>query len=298
MVAGVVHLVAPRAKIMPLRAFTADGTANVSDIVRAIYYAVDHGARVINMSFSATAASPEIAHAISVATSQGVICVAAAGNAAEEALVYPAALRNVLGVGSTSSTNPPTRSGFSNYGDGLVSLGAPGEGVITTYPGGGYASAWGTSFSAPLISGAAALMLQADSSLTQARMDSLLGNADAMVTGMGKGRLNLDTAFRTLTRSAAPPAIVLTSPSGGVSGTVVVAASPSTNSTIAGVTFLLDGAPLAAEDTTAPYEFTWDTEKVTNGTHSLSAVLRDSAGHLTTSPPVNVTVKNDTTIGL
>ena len=105
------------------------------DVVRAIHYAVDHGARVINMSFSATAASPEIAHAINVATSRGVICVASAGNLGQEVLVYPGALRNVLGVGSTTTTNPPTRSAFSNYGDALVSLGAPGEGVITTYPG-------------------------------------------------------------------------------------------------------------------------------------------------------------------
>jgi subtilisin family serine protease len=52
MVAGLVHLVAPTAKIMPLKVFKADGTSNVFDVVRAIRYAVDHGARVINMSFS------------------------------------------------------------------------------------------------------------------------------------------------------------------------------------------------------------------------------------------------------
>ncbi len=156
MVAGLVHLVAPTAKIMPLKAFKADGSSNVFDVVRAINYAVEHGARVINMSFSATAASPEIAHAINIATSRGVVCVASAGNLGQETLVYPGALRNVLGVGSTTTGNPPTRSVFSNYGDALVSLGAPGEGVITTYPGGGYAGAWGTSFSAPLTAGAAA----------------------------------------------------------------------------------------------------------------------------------------------
>jgi len=54
MVAGLVHLVAPTARIMPLKAFSADGTSNVFDVVRAIYFAVDHGARVINMSFSST----------------------------------------------------------------------------------------------------------------------------------------------------------------------------------------------------------------------------------------------------
>ena len=187
MVAGLVHLVAPTAKIMPLKAFRADGTSTVFDVVRAIHYAVEHGARVINMSFSATAISPEIAHAINVATSMGVICVASAGNLGQELLVYPAALRNVLSVASTTSTTPAARSSFSNYGAALVSLGAPGEGVITSYPGGNYAGAWGTSFSAPLAAGAAALLLQADPTLDQAKADVLLGNADRIDAGTGQG---------------------------------------------------------------------------------------------------------------
>ena len=140
MVAGLVHLVAPSARIMPLKAFTADGTSNVFDVVRAIYFAVDHGARVINMSFSSTAVSPELTHAINYATEHGVICVASAGNLGQETVVYPGGLRNVIGVGSTSSTAPATRSEFSNYGDALVSIGAPGEAVITTYPGAHFAA--------------------------------------------------------------------------------------------------------------------------------------------------------------
>ena len=199
------------------------------------------------MSFSATAVSPEIAHAINIATSSGVICVASAGNSAKEVLVYPGALRNVLGVGSTTAANPPTRSWFSNFGDALVSLGAPGEGVITTYPGGGYAAASGTSFSAPLTSGAAALLVQLDPTVNQAKADSLLGNADRMEAGMGKGRLNLDVAVRTLP-DAAPPAVAMSSPVGGVLfGSVLVSASASDNVGVAGVKFLLDGSPLGAE---------------------------------------------------
>ena len=80
MVAGLVHLVAPTAKIMPLKAFRADGTSRVLDIVRAVYYAADHGATVINMSFSLSGSSPELAEALEYATSRKVICVASAGN--------------------------------------------------------------------------------------------------------------------------------------------------------------------------------------------------------------------------
>ncbi len=162
MVAGLVHLVAPGAKIMPLKAFNADGTSRIFDIVRAIYYAVDHGARVINMSFSTLTWSPEVTHAINVATSQGVICVSSAGNFGQEIIVYPAGQRNVVAVGSTNASSPAARSSFSNYGDALVSIGAPGAGIITTFPGGHYAGAWGTSFSTPLAAGAAALLVQID----------------------------------------------------------------------------------------------------------------------------------------
>ena len=65
MVAGIVHLVAPQAKIMPLKSFSSAGTGYDSDILRAVYYAVKNGAKVLNMSFSYTNSSQELANAIS-----------------------------------------------------------------------------------------------------------------------------------------------------------------------------------------------------------------------------------------
>src|SRR5205807_8360965 len=102
MVAGIINLVAPTAQIMPLKAFEADGTAHLFDIRHAIYYAVDHGAKVINMSFSTEQRSAELKRAISYAASRGVVCVSAAGNNGSRQRVYPAAFDNVLGVGSIS----------------------------------------------------------------------------------------------------------------------------------------------------------------------------------------------------
>ena len=206
MVAGVVRLVAPTAKIMPLKAFSADGTSRTFDIVRAIYYAVDHGARVINLSFSAAGVSTEIARAINYATDRGVVCVASVGNLGQEVVVYPGGFRNVIGVASTNSATPPVRSSFSNYGDALVSLAAPGEGIITTYPGGAYAGAWGTSFSTPIVAGAAALLLQIDPTLNFQKANDQFAKAIAMQAGMGKGRLNLFEAARTLPDAIAPTA--------------------------------------------------------------------------------------------
>jgi len=157
MTAGIIHLVAPQAKIMPLKAFQANGTGYNSDILRAIYYAIGHGAKVINMSFNYTSYSKELANAVNYAVANGSVCVAAAGNSGEQATVYPAALKGVVDVASTSDTDGA--STFSNYGAPPVWLSAPGEGVMTTYPFGTYAAGWGTSFSAPLVSGAAALLV-------------------------------------------------------------------------------------------------------------------------------------------
>ncbi len=155
MVAGLIHRVAPQAKLMPLKAFDGNGNASLYDIVRAIYYATDNGANVINMSFSVEAFSPELMRAINYAARKGVTSVASAGNHGEEKLVFPAALGNTLGVASTASND--LLSSFSNFGSDLVTVAAPGEEVITTYPGGGWAMVSGTSFSAPWVSGAVAL---------------------------------------------------------------------------------------------------------------------------------------------
>ena len=155
MVAGVIHRVAPEASLMPLKAFDGWGNANIYDIVRAIYYAVDNGANVINMSFSMKTFSPELMRAINYAARKGVACVASAGNEGEETLVFPAALGNTIGVASTAVND--VISSFSNYGSDLVTVAAPGEDIVTAYPGGGWALASGTSFSAPWISGAVAL---------------------------------------------------------------------------------------------------------------------------------------------
>ncbi len=165
MVAGLIHLVAPTARIMPLKAFHADGTADLSDIVRAIYYAVDNGARVINMSFSSRTASTTLAAAVQYAWSHNVICVASGGNDGHEGVVvHPAADKGTLGVGST--TDLDQRSAFSNYDSPSVRMAAPGEALVTAYPGNHYAGVWGTSFSTALTSGAAALLLQVAPQIT------------------------------------------------------------------------------------------------------------------------------------
>jgi subtilisin family serine protease len=193
MTAGVVHLVAPQAKIMPLKAFAANGTGYNSDILRAIYHAVKNGAKVMNMSFDYTSYSPELAAAIKYANSKGVVSVASAGNDGQRKAVYPGALPGVVDVASTS--NQDIQSTFTNYGAPPVWLAAPGEGVMTTYPWGTYAAGWGTSFSTPFTAGAAAVMLGVNGGCTSSKVPMSLANADFIANPqLGFGRLNISRA--------------------------------------------------------------------------------------------------------
>jgi subtilisin family serine protease len=195
MVAGIVHLVAPKAMIMPLKAFRVDGTGYTSDVLRAIYRGVQNNAKVINMSFSFSAYSQEMSQAVSHASRNGVICVASVGNDGKKTMVYPAGFGDrVMGVASTS--NSDTRSLFSNYGSGLVWVAAPGEGIITTYPYGTYAAAWGTSFSAPFVSGAAALLADVKASCSESQASAAVANAKWISYDLGNGRLDLYKAVQ------------------------------------------------------------------------------------------------------
>jgi subtilisin family serine protease len=172
MTSGIVHLVAPQAKIMPLKAFTASGSGYASDVMRAIYYAAKNGAKVLNMSFEFTTYSPELNNAVQYASKNGVISVASAGNDGQQENVYPAALANVIDVASTS--NQDTQSVFTNFGAPPVWLAAPGEGIMTTYPWGSYAAGWGTSFSAPFVAGTAALMVGINNSCAESQTANAL----------------------------------------------------------------------------------------------------------------------------
>ena len=193
MVAGIIHLVAPTAQIMPLKAFKVDGTSNLFDIMRAIYFAVDHGAKVINMSFSMANSSPELTRVINYATGHGLICVSSAGNTGKETLVFPAGYRNVMGVASTS--NLDVRSTFSNFGHSLTFMTAPGEGIITTYPGKHYAAGWGTSFSTPFVAGTVALLVQTQLAITPAQAFRVLAHAKPLSGDLGWGRLDVYLAL-------------------------------------------------------------------------------------------------------
>jgi subtilisin family serine protease len=201
MTTGLVHLVAPKAKILPLKAFTSNGQGYVSNIVAALYFAVQNHANVVNMSFDVSSPSPALSQAISYANQAGLVLVAAAGNESTSAPVYPAALNSsVMGIAST--TDYDTRSTFSNYGSVDVWIAAPGEYVISTFPGGTYAASSGTSFSSPLVAGSADLLLSAKPSLNQASAASAFSHAIRLTPDLNHGRLDVYQALSAWVNSS------------------------------------------------------------------------------------------------
>jgi subtilisin family serine protease len=198
MTAGIVHMVAPTAQILPLKAFSSDGTGYLSNIVRAVYFAGSQGSKVVSMSFSFSNYSTEMDKAIRYVNSRGIISVASAGNDGQEVMVYPASLTNAMGVASTSDVD--TRSSFSNYGSQVVWVAAPGENIVSTYPYDIYASASGTSFSAPFVSGTAALLVNANPNVNQSTAAAAIAHAKYISADLNHGRLDTYLALGSLSK--------------------------------------------------------------------------------------------------
>ena len=155
------------ARLMPLKIMGADGNGSLSAAVAAVYYAADHGARVINASWTSPVRSQALADAIRYAGGLGAVFVAAAGNASADDDVnplYPAAepLTNIISVAAVGRSG--NLASFSNFGVTSVDIGAPGVGILSTLPG-GYGTLSGTSMATPMVSGVVALVLGQEPSL-------------------------------------------------------------------------------------------------------------------------------------
>nr|WP_269205003.1 S8 family serine peptidase [Motilibacter aurantiacus] len=156
---GVAGLV-PDARVMPVNVFGPDGLAWSSDIATGIVWAVDHGAKVLNLSLGSDSSAPVEEAAVRWALEQGAVVVAAMGNDGESGspTSYPAAYPGVLAVGATAPDD--SRASFSSTG-AHIGVAAPGDDVLSTYPGNRYAYLSGTSMATPYAAAAAALVLGA-----------------------------------------------------------------------------------------------------------------------------------------
>ena len=212
-VAGLVHLVSPNARILPIRALEEDGKGTAFGVARAIYRAIDLGADVINLSIGMLHGSRPIEKAIEDAVDAGIVVVAAAGNRGEpwvdaaldnsdECMSFPAADTGAIAVAAVDPSL--VKAAFSDYGPD-VDLSAPGVDLLSTDAQGGF-SAWsGTSFAAPLVAGGAALILEKYPCLSPDEVRGLLmqtaqpDNNPGLSGLMGDGVLDLDALTAALT---------------------------------------------------------------------------------------------------
>lgn len=146
--------IAPHVEIMPLRVLDAVGVGNYADVAEAIIYAVDNGAQIINLSLGGNNSSNVLNNAVQYAVERDVLVIAAAGNTASQAMLYPAAYADVVSVGAVNEMLLAAPFSSTNA---AIDLYAPGVGVYSTLANGNYAALNGTSFAAPYVTGIAAL---------------------------------------------------------------------------------------------------------------------------------------------
>jgi thermitase len=202
-VSGVAH----RVSIMGVKYYSDanSGPVNLKNTIRAINYAIDHGAKIINYSGGGPEFSEDEYLALKRAESKGVLVVSAAGNEHQntdltENRYFPAAYRlsNMISVAATDINNNLLAS--SNWGSQYVDVAAPGENIFSTLPGGRYGYMSGTSQATAFVSGMAALLLSQDSSLKPQQIkEIIMGSVDRFPQLAGKlvtgGRVNAYTAL-------------------------------------------------------------------------------------------------------
>jgi thermitase len=174
-VAGIILQVAPRVTILPIRVLDRDGSGDLDDVIAAIDWAVQKGAKIINLSLGSLSNTEALTSMVNYAASRNVLVVSSAGNEGKaNSLTFPARMARryglmdsgfgkIYGVGSTNSSS--VTSLFSNYSDNFSGV-TPGEAIATSYPNNQMVSATGTSFAAPLYSGALALALSENPSMS------------------------------------------------------------------------------------------------------------------------------------
>lgn len=197
--------VAPRAKIMSLKASTDAGYFYDSNNVAAYLYAADNGAKVVSCSFFSDRVSQSERDAIDQIWSQGVLPIVAAGNDNSVLSFYPGAYENVMAVAATTETD--AKAGFSNYGS-WVDVACPGVNLRSTSANGGYTDGFGgTSGATPQVAGLAALIFGSSANATNATVRAAIEDT-AKVLGTdfsNYGRIDCQQALRVAMGLATPP---------------------------------------------------------------------------------------------
>lgn len=190
-------------KIMPLRFMDGDGAGTTKDAIEAINYVIDRrragvNVRIISASWGSNTRSRALEDVIRKAYDEGILFVAAAGNASsdnEETPHYPSSynLGNIVSVAATNRNDE--LASFSNYGAKSVQIAAPGEEILSTWLEHGFTEKKGTSMATPFVAGVAALILSQNPKMSVDDLRArLLKSVDSLASLNGKvltgGRIN------------------------------------------------------------------------------------------------------------
>ena len=193
--------VAPQSRIMPIRVLDAQGSGDSKDVSKAVRWAVDNGAKVINLSLGGATESTSLTAAIQYAVDHNVLVVAAAGNGtADSTPKWPAASDLTLAVTAVDRNNSVTS--FDQRGD-YIDISAPGTSILSTASN-DYRIQSGTSMAAAFVTGAAALLFAAQPSITAAQVRDILQRTATDIGALGRdatfghGLVNLVSAFAEL----------------------------------------------------------------------------------------------------
>jgi subtilisin family serine protease len=168
--------VAWHARIMAVRVLDGQARGTTTAVAQGIRYAVDNGARVVNLSLAGPTSTPDLEDAVDYAAGRGVLVVVAAGNDGADlasAPTYPAAYASDAVLGVAATTRDGALSRVSDYGPG-ADVAAPGEEILSTALGGGYEWRTGTSMAAPQVTGALVLLAAARPDLDGAALRAAL----------------------------------------------------------------------------------------------------------------------------
>jgi subtilisin family serine protease len=194
-VSGIIVSAAPRVQIMPIRVLNSDGVGTYWEVAAGIRFAVDHGAKVINMSLSAPRLPPSLKDALDYAAAHNMIIVTAAGTGSGPN--YPAAYANplVLGVGATDRENIPAV--FSGGRSIDTDVYAPGVDIYSSYPYNGYVYGSGTSMAAAIVSAEAVLLRARYPGWTAPQVGQRIISKVMPVAGTVPGRVDFVSALST-----------------------------------------------------------------------------------------------------
>ena len=214
--------IAPGATIMPVKVLDSNRSGNSTVLARGIRYAIDMGARILNVSINGDTTTPDLTAALKYASDKGATVVASAGNNSRNLDLtpsYPASSTEPSVLTVTATDQAGGLPDFANRGLNSVDLAAPGDFILSTARGSGYENRSGTSMSAPFVSGALALLQAARPDMSEpALRGALLATAPkpgllaGLLGGGGGGGLDVGAAMHAIL----PGAMWRSSPGGAV----------------------------------------------------------------------------------